>query len=375
MTSRKSRIILVVFSLIVVIAVSGCSNKTHDNKKTIGIAMPTRSIERFVRDGEFLKSQFEKAGYNVEIRYSNDDMLQQNNDVECLIADGVDLMLICAVDGETLSQTLKTADEFHIPVIAYDRLILNTDAVDCYVSFDNYNVGQLQGQYVRDALDLDHADQCFNIEFIAGDPADNNALYFYNGAMDILKPYIDEGKLVIRSGKETFAQCATENWSTETAFQNMQNILASFYSDGEALDAVLCSNDGVALGASRAIDSDYTNKVKPIITGQDGDIVNLRSIADGRQAMTIFKNVNDQAVAAVEVSKAILDGEKIGTDLLSRFSSFEVRFDNRSYNNGNQYVDSLLLIPDVITKENLDQLTDTGLYQWDAEHKYLEAPE
>lgn len=373
MSSRKNRIILIIFSLIVMIAVSGCYDQTDDNKKTIGIAMPTRSIERFVRDGDFLKSQFEEAGYNVEIRYSNDDMLQQNNDVECLIAEGVDLLLVCAVDGETLSQTLKTADEFDIPVIAYDRLILNTDAVDCYVSFDNYNVGQLQGQYVRDALDLDHADQSFNIEFIAGDPADNNALYFFNGAMDVLKPYIDEGRLVIRSGKETFAQCATENWSTETAFQNMQNLLASFYSGGAALDAVLCSSDSVALGASRAIDSDYTNKVRPIITGQDGDIVSLRSIVDGKQSMTVFKNVNDQAFAAVEVSKAILDGEKIGPDLLPRFSSFEARFDNSSYNNRNKYVDSFLLIPDVITKENLDMLTDTGLYQWDAEHKYLEA--
>ncbi len=336
--------------------------------------MPTRNLERYVRDGEFLETQFEASGYNVEIRYSNDDILQQNNDVESLIADRVDLLLICAVDGVTLSQTLKTADEFDIPVIAYDRLILNTDAVDCYISFDNYGVGQLQGQYVRDALDLDHTDQSYNIEFIAGDPADNNAGYFFRGAMDVLKPYLDAGTLTICSGKKTFAQCATEDWSTEEAFQNMQNLLASFYSGGEALDVVLCSNDSTALGANRAIDSDYTKKERPVITGQDGDVVNLRNIVDGKQTMTVFKNVNDQALAALAVSKAILNGEPVGTNLLPLFSS-EVSFDDCSYHNGKKYVDSFLLVPDIITKENLDTLVDTGLYQWDASHTYLEAVE
>jgi len=341
--------------------------------KTVGIAMPTKSLERWNRDGEYLKKQFEDAGYNVELKYSDNDSNQQNNDIEGMIADKVDLLLVAAIDGNTLSQTLDNAKSAGIDVIAYDRLIMNTDAVTYYVSFDNYTVGKLQGEFVRDQLDLENAAGPFNIEFTAGDPADNNAGYFFNGAYDALKSYIDAGKLVIPSGKTTFEQVATPSWSTDTALENMQNTLASYYSGGTQLDVALCSNDSTALGVAQAITSDYAGSNTPIVTGQDGDIANLRNIVDGIQTMTVYKNVNDEAAVTLEVSKAILEGQTPDASLVDKFNGIDATYDTESYNNGVKNVPSYLLVPYVITKDNLQVLVDTGLYQWDADKKYLES--
>ena len=340
--------------------------------KTVGIAMPTKSLERWNRDGEYLKAQFEDAGYSFELKYSDNDTNQQNNDIQGMIADKVDLLLIAAIDGNTLSQTLADAKDANIPVIAYDRLIMNTDAVSYYVSFDNYTVGKLQGQYVIDELKLDSEKGPFNIEFTAGDPADNNAGYFFSGAYDTLESYIKDGKLVIPSGKTKFEQVATEKWSTDTALENMQNTLASYYSDGTQLDVALCSNDSTALGVAQAISSDYKGNNAPIVTGQDGDIANLKNIVDGKQSMTVYKNVNDEAAATLEVSKAVLSGQTPDGSLLSAIKA-DAAFDTESYDNGVKTVPSYLLVPYVITKDNLDLLVDTGLYKWDGDHKYLES--
>ena len=351
---------------------SSSDSKSDGGKKTVGIAMPTKSLERWNRDGEYLESQFKAAGYDVELKYSDNDTNQQNNDIQGMIADGVDLLLIAAIDGNTLSQTLADAKDANIPVIAYDRLIMNTDAVSYYVSFDNYTVGKLQGQYVIDELKLDSEDGPFNIEFTAGDPADNNAGYFFSGAYDTLESYIKDGKLVIPSGKKTFEQVATPSWSTDNALENMQNTLASYYSDGTILDVALCSNDSTALGVAQAISSDYNGGNSPIVTGQDGDIANLKNIVDGKQSMTVYKNVNDEAGVTLEVSKAILSGETPDEGLISSFTA-EATYDTSSYNNGNKVVPSYLLVPYVITKDNLDVLVETGLYKWDSSNKYLES--
>lgn len=369
---KRKTIICTALILVFAVLFSSCGReKNYPDGKTVAIAMPTKSIERFERDGAYLKKQFEDAGYNVEIRYSNDDSYQQNNDIECMIADNVDILIVCAVDGMTLSQTLKTAAGCGIPVIAYDRLIMNTDAVKCYVSFDNYAVGQLQGQYVIDALGLDNNDETFNIEICAGDPADNNAVYFFRGAYDVLLPYIESGRLKVPSGRLSFEQCATDGWSVELANRNMQNVLASYYSAGERLDAVVCSSDNISLGVSYAIRSDYAGSNMPVITGQDGNIANIINIVDGSQSMTVFKNVNDEASAAIAITKAMLSGKSIDEGLLSLFS-FDVSFDDTSYNNGRMNIDSFLLKPCVITRDNLDELTQTGLYKWDEQHRYLE---
>ena len=338
--------------------------------KTVGIAMPTKSLERWNRDGEYLKNQFEAAGYKVDLKYSDNKTEQQNNDIQSMIADKVDLLLIAAIDGDTLSQTLADAKSANIPVIAYDRLIMNTDAVSYYVSFDNYTVGKLQGEYVRDALKLDSEAGPFNIEFTAGDPADNNAGYFFNGAYEALEQYIKDGKLKVPSGKTTFEQVATPTWSTDTALANMQNTLASYYSDGTQLDVALCSNDSTALGVAQAISSDYSGSNTPIVTGQDGDIANLQNIVDGKQSMTVYKNVSDEAGVTLDVAKAILSGQ---TPDGSLSLSAEAAYDTESYNNGVKVVPSYLLVPYVITKDSLDKLVDTGLYKWDSNNKYLES--
>lgn len=341
-----------------------------DTDKTVGIAMPTKSLERWNRDGEYLKNQFEEAGYSVELKYSDNNANQQNNDIQGMIADKVDLILIAAIDGESLSQTLADAKAADIPVIAYDRLIMNTDAVSYYVSFDNYTVGTLQGEFVRDELKLDTEDGPFNIEFTAGDPADNNAGFFFNGAYDVLKPYIDDGKLKVPSGKTKFEQVATQSWSTDAALANMQNTLASYYPKDVTLDVALCSNDSTALGVAQAISSDYSGKNSPIVTGQDGDIANLKNIVDGKQSMTVYKNVSDEAGVTLDVAKAILAGETPDENLTL---SAVAKFDTDTYDNGVKVVPSFLLVPYVITKDNLDVLVETGLYKWDSENKYLES--
>jgi len=350
---------------------SGSTEPETSGTQTVGIAMPTKSLERWNRDGDYLKAQFEAAGYNAQLKYSDNDSNQQNNDIQAMIADGVDVLIIAAIDGDTLSQTLVDAKSAGIPVIAYDRLIMNTDAVSYYVSFDNYTVGVLQGTFVKEALDLDNVAGPFNIEFTAGDPADNNAGYFFNGAFDTLKPYIDAGKLVIPSDKTTFEQVATPGWSTDTALENMQNTLASYYSGGAVLDVALCSNDSTALGVAQAITSDYAGDNMPIVTGQDGDIANLRNIVDGIQTMTVYKNVSDEAGVTLELCKAILDGQTPGADLVDSLDA-EVAYDTSSYDNGTGIIPSYLLVPWTVTKDNLQDLVDTGLYKWDANNQYLE---
>jgi putative multiple sugar transport system substrate-binding protein len=327
--------------------------------------MPTKSLERWNRDGSYLKEQFESAGYEVELTYSDNDVNQQVNDIENLISDGVSILIIAAIDGESLTTVLDSAEEAGIPVIAYDRLIMNSKAVDYYVSFDNYTVGVLQGQYVIDKLGLkvDDTSKTYNIEFTAGDPADNNAGFFFNGAFDTLKPYIDAGILNIVSGQTTFEEVATASWDTTTAMNRMQNILASYYSNGTQLDVALCSNDSTALGVTQAIESDYAGSNQPIITGQDGDEANLANIVDGKQSMTVYKAVANEAVVTLALAQAILKGETPDESLTSQFDC-ECAYDTSSYDNGTGIIPSYLLTPTVVTVDNIQkELVDTGYYK------------
>lgn len=328
----------------------------------IGISMPTQSLERWNRDGSYLDEQFKAAGYETILTYSDNKNEQQVNDIQNMIAEGVDLLIVAAIDGSGLNTAMNEAAEAEIPVISYDRLILN-DAVSYYVSFDNYTVGTLQGQYVVDALDLDNAgDKVYNIEFTAGDPADNNAGYFFNGAMDTLKPYIDAGTLNVVSGQTDFDTVATDQWNTDTAMERAQNVLASYYADGTQLDVWVCSNDSTALGVAQAIDSDYAGSNSIIVTGQDGDIANLKNIVDGKQTMTVYKNVSNESVVTLALAQAMLNGDTIDESLCDTFG-VECSYDTESYETsaGNK-CPSFLLVPSVITKDNLQELVDTGLY-------------
>ena len=362
---KKKLLVSLLGAAMVASLVSGCGAGKKSGKKVIGIAMPTKSLERWNRDGSYLKEKFEAKGYEVSLKFSDNKIDQQVKDIEGLVADDVDLLVVAAIDGEALTNALKEAKEEEIPVISYDRLIKNTDAISYYVSFDNYKVGQLQGEFVRDQLDLDNAAGPFNIEFTAGDPADNNATFFFNGAYEALQSYIDSGKLVIPSGQKTFDTVATKEWKTENAMNRFQNILASNYTDKQ-LDVALCSNDSTALGVVQAIDTDYAGSNSVIVTGQDGDEANLKNIVDGKQTMTVYKAVANEAVATIDLGEAILKGEEPGADLIEKAgwkTSFDVTYDDEQYDNGVKKVPSYLLTPTVVTKDNIQkELVDTGYY-------------
>ena len=353
-------------------------NGSDGGSKKIGISMPTKSLERWNRDGSYLKEQFENEGYEVEITYSDNDAEQQVNDIQNLVSDGVNILIVAAIDGESLTTVLNDAKSNDIPVISYDRLIRNTDAISYYVSFDNYTVGTLQGQYIIDTLDLDNAgDKTYNMEITAGDPADNNAPFFYNGAMDTLKKYIDAGTIKIPSGQKDFEKVATEQWDTSTALDRMQNLLASYYADGTQLDIALCSNDSTALGVTQAITQDYKGSNTPLITGQDGDEENLKNILDGKQSMTVYKAVANEAVVTLELAKEILEGKQPADDFTSNDAFKEIEggviYDTESYDNGTGTIPSFLLKPETVTKDNYKELlVDTGYYS-EGEDGYLKA--
>ena len=215
----------------------------------VGVSMPTKDLQRWNQDGDNMKAKLEEAGYEVELQYASNDVPTQLAQVETMIDNGA-------------------------KVIAYDRLLMDNENVDYYATFDNYKVGTVQGTYVKDALDLDNAEGPFVIEFTAGDPGDNNAGFFFNGAFDVLKPYIDAGKIVVKSGKTEFADVATPGWKSETAQKRAEDILSSYYADGSDLDAWVCSNDSTAYGVINALEANYTGKW-PIVTGQDCDKPNV----------------------------------------------------------------------------------------------------
>lgn len=345
-----------------------------DEVKTVGIAMPTKDLERWNRDGAYLDEQFKAAGYKTIVTYSDNKNDQQVNDIQNMLSQGVDLLIIAAIDGNGLNTVMNEAGAAGVPVIAYDRLIMN-DNSSYYVSFDNYTVGKLQGEYVRDALDLDNAAGPFNMEFTAGDPADNNAGYFFNGAFDVLKPYIDSGKVVVPSGQTAFDSVATDQWQTDVALDRAQTVLASFYSDGTKLDAWLCSNDSTSLGVTQAITQDYAGDNTVVITGQDGDVANLRNIKDGKQSMTVYKAVANEAVVTLDLAKAILNGDTIGAGLISASGwDFECAFDTESYETTEGHkCPSFLLVPDVVTVDNMEEKLVTPGYYKVGSDGYLEA--
>ena len=345
-----------------------------DEQKTVGIAMPTQSLERWNRDGAYLDEQFKAAGYETIVTYSDDKSEQQVNDIQNMLAQGVDLLVIAAIDGNALNTVMNDAGAAGVPVIAYDRLIMN-DNVSYYVSFDNFTVGVLQGTYVKEALDLDNADGPFNIEFTAGDPADNNAPFFYNGAVSVLQPYIDSGKLNVVSGQTAFDVVGTAGWKTDNALNRAQNVLASYYADGTKLDVWVCSNDSTALGVAQAITSDYAGGNSVLITGQDGDVANLRNIKDGVQSMTVYKAVANEAVVTLDLAKAILAGKTADESLISGSAwDFECAYDTESYETtpGNK-CPSFLLVPDVVTADNMEEKLVTPGYYVVGTDGYLEA--
>ena len=342
---------LVVLTAMLAVAAMGTMANAEGEK--IGVAMPTQDLQRWNQDGSNMKAELEAKGYEVDLQYAGNDSATQASQIENMIANGDQLLVVASIDGDSLGTVLAQAKEANIPVIAYDRLIMNTDAISYYATFDNYLVGKTQGEFLVDALDLENADGPFNLEIITGDPGDNNVNFFYGGAMDVLQPYIDEGKLVVPSGQIAKEEVATANWATDAAQSRFENILSSNYADGTNLDAVLASNDSTALGVENALAANYTGEY-PIITGQDCDIANVANIVAGKQAMSVFKDTRALASQVVEMVDAIISGEEVPVN------------DTETYDNGTGIIPSYLCEPVAVTQDNYkEMLIDSGYYTED----------
>ena len=342
----KNVLAIVLCMLLLVVSVGAMAEK-------VGVSMPTKDLQRWNQDGENMQKQLEAAGYTVDLQYASNDVQTQLSQVENMISEGADVLVIAAIEGSSLGEALTMAKDEGIPVIAYDRLLMESDAVSYYATFDNYMVGTVQGTYIKNTLDLDNAAGPFNLEITAGDPGDNNAGYFYQGAYDVLKPYIESGKLVVKSGQIAFDDVATPTWATETAQNRAENILSSFYADGSNVDVWLCSNDSTALGVENALAANYTGTY-PIITGQDCDIANTKNMIAGKQSMSVFKDTRTLAAQVVKMVGQILKGETVDVN------------DTETYNNNVIVVPSYLCEPVFADVNNYKELLiDSGYYTED----------
>ena len=338
--------------LLCMLMVCVCISALAEGEK-VGVSMPTKDLQRWNQDGSYMKQMFEEAGYEVDLQYAANDVAQQLNQVTNLINNGCKVVIIAAIDSTSLNNALAQAKEKGVVVIAYDRLLMESDAVSYYATFDNYKVGTVQGTYIKDTLKLDEAEGPFNLEITGGDPGDNNAGYFYQGAIDVLQPYIDAGKLVVKSGQIEFKDVATPEWKSETA-QNRANAILANYDDGSNIDAWLCSNDSTALGVINALEDNYEGDW-PIITGQDCDVATMAKMIDGKQAMSVFKDTRTLAAQVVKMVGQIFKGEEVDVN------------DTKTYDNGKGIVPSFLCEPVFASLDNWQALLiESGYYELDA---------
>jgi len=346
--------------LIVVLAMLVAFSAAYGEGMLIGVAMPTQSLQRWNQDGANMKSMLEAKGYKVDLQYANNDINTQIQQLENMITKGAKVLVIASIDGSVLSDVLKKAHDNGVQVIAYDRLIMNTPNVDYYATFDNFKVGVIQGKYIEAALGLDKGKGPFNIELFAGSPDDNNAKFFFNGAMSILKPYIDKGKLVIPSGQKDFTVIAIQSWESAKAQARMDNLIAAKYTGKTVLDAILSPNDSLAIGIVASLkNAGYgtAKKAYPVLTGQDCDKANVKAMIAGQQSMSIFKDTRTLAAKVVEMVDAILQGKKAPVN------------DTTTYNNGVKIVPSFLCDPVYADKNNYRKLLIESGYYTEADLK------
>lgn len=336
-------------------AVNGGSGAGGD-KGSVGISMPTKSSERWVGDGANMKKEFEALGYTVDLQYAEDVIENQVAQIENMITKGVKVLVVASIDGESLTDVLQKAADQNIKVIAYDRLIKNTENVSYYATFDNFKVGVLQASYIEDKLGLKDGKGPFNIELFAGSPDDNNAYFFFDGAMSVLQPYIDSGKLVVKSGQTSMEQVATLRWDGATAQSRMDNLLSANYADAN-VDAVLSPYDGISIGiisSLKGVGYGSADKPMPVITGQDAELASIKSIIAGEQTSTIFKDTRELAKVAVNMAESVLQGKEAEVN------------DTETYDNGVKVVPSYLLEPVSVDKENYKEVVvDSGYYTED----------
>jgi putative multiple sugar transport system substrate-binding protein len=342
---------------------AGAGGETED--LTIGVSMPTQTSERWIADGNNVKEQLEGEGYTVDLQYANDDIPTQSQQVDQMITEGADILVVAAIDGTALSGQLENAAANNIPVISYDRLIRDTENVDFYVTFDNFEVGVAQGNALLTGLGLRNEDGSpgtatgpFNVELFAGSLDDNNAFFFWDGAMSVLQPLIDDGTLVVKSGQTNIEQAAILRWQQETAQRRMEDLLTSAYNDGTRVDGVLSPYDGLSRGIITALQNagygptlDAQPQPMAVVTGQDAEIASVKLINDGVQSSTIFKDTRLLAEQAVAAASAFAEGNEPEAN------------DTETYDNGVKVVPSYLLPVETVFADDIQSvLIDSGYW-------------
>ncbi|WP_420102745.1 multiple monosaccharide ABC transporter substrate-binding protein [Bosea sp. (in: a-proteobacteria)] len=324
------------------------------SKATVGLAMPTKSSARWIADGDNIVKVLKERGYNTDLQYADDDIPNQLSQIENMVTKGAKVLVIASIDGTTLSDVLKQAKSQGITVVAYDRLIRNTPNVDYYATFDNFQVGVLQAQSLVKGLGIPENKGPFNIELFGGSPDDNNAYFFFNGAMSVLKPLMDQGVLKVASGQMGMDKVSTLRWDPATAQARMDNLLSAFYTN-KRVDGVLSPYDGLSIGilsSLKGIGYGSGNMKMPIVTGQDAEVPSVKSILAGEQYSTIFKDTRDLAKVTADMVDAALSGKTVEVN------------DTKTYENGVKTVPSYLLKPVVVDKSNWEKvLVESGYYK------------
>jgi len=358
-------------TLAATLAACGSSTKTADKTAAgggstagslVGVTMPTRSSERWIHDGDNVKAGLQKLGYKVDLEYANNDIPTQANQIENQISMGAKVLIIASIDGTALSNQLQEAHDKGIKVISYDRLLMKSANVDYYASFDNYKVGVQQATSLLVGLGFKKEDGSdaanppagpVNIEVFAGSPDDNNAPFFFRGAMDTLKPYLDSGKLVIKSGEKDFNTVAILRWDPATAQKRMEDLITKTYSSGAKVQGVLSPYDGLSIGILSALKSagyGTTGQPYPIVTGQDAEVASVKSIIAGEQYATVWKDTRKLATLAVSMADEVLKGQTVPTN-------------STDYNNGAKVVPTEVLDFSTVYKDNYQHvLIDSGYY-------------
>jgi putative multiple sugar transport system substrate-binding protein len=342
------------FALTAAMAATSATGAFAQGKPTVGIAMPTKSSARWIDDGNNIVKVLKERSYGTDLQYADDDIPNQLSQVENMVTKGAKVLVIAAIDGTTLSDVLKQAKAKGITVIAYDRLIRDTPNLDYYATFDNFQVGVLQAQSIEQGLGLKEGKGPFNIELFGGSPDDNNAYFFYNGAMSVLQPYIDSGKLVVGSGQTGMDKVAILRWDGATAQARMDNLLSAYYGK-KRIDAVLSPYDGLSIGiisSLKGVGYGSGDQKMPIISGQDAEVPSIKAMLRGEQYSTIFKDTRDLARVTADMVDASLSGKEVPVN------------DTKAYNNGVKAVPSYLLKPVVVYKSNWEKaLIDSGYYK------------
>jgi putative multiple sugar transport system substrate-binding protein len=321
-------------------------------KGSVGISMPTKSSARWIDDGNNMVKYFKEAGYDTDLQYAEDDIPNQLAQIENMITKGVKVLVIAAIDGTTLSNALSNAGKAGIKVIAYDRLIRKSGDVDYYATFDNFQVGVLQATSLVAGLKERFGDGPYNVELFGGSPDDNNAFFFYNGAMSVLQPLIDAKKVVIQSGQMGMDKVGTLRWDGAVAQARMDNLLSANYTD-KKLNGVLSPYDGLSIGilsSLKGVGYGSGSSKMPIVTGQDAEVPSVKSMIAGEQYSTIFKDTRELAKVTVAMVNAVLEGKQPEVN------------DTKTYENGVKIVPSYLLKPVAVDKSNWEKILITSGY-------------